>query len=831
MNLVFVRLFVACFFSLMMGNGFTQYLLSGYITDEKQVAIPFVTLFVKNNPELRTSSDEKGYYEMSLQPGEYFLIFNSLGYNEREAYITITDRPIQRDIQLFPSKMKELQDVSIHVKKSNPGREIMLNVVAKRDRISLWNYPHTVDVYTRATERIEYKEKKQKIKRESTSKTDITSEPFDDEKSTINKDETNKINLVEVQLTRHFAPPNKEKEYRNGYQKYGNEQRLYYTTTVKSNFNFFQNLLHLDDLHQSPVSSPISVPGILSYKYRLEAQHEEKGRKIHKIRIIPRNTATSTLEGFVWVIDSLWLIQKLELTLNKGNLLLYDCFTIRQTFEHPGDSMCVLTHQELEYGINYKNEKSSCITVTEFEHYAFTPAFDKKFFRDLQSETTEEAYQRDSSFWKSQRKFALSPEEQSFILSSDSLRDVHSRKNYLDSIDSIFNKITFSKVLLFGIDHRNRAKKTQWTISSLSGLLRPIYIAGPRFAPSFYYFKKWKNERSVDSYTETSVGVQNLDLKGRTWWRYNYAPFHFGALSFSFSHDFDAIRSYDAITQIYKRENFIQTTTAELGNNYELFNGCYLNTSLEFSERSSLRDYKFITSFDNVLPNNSPMDFKTYQALIANTTLTYTPKQAYMKEAKKKVLLGSRFPTLYLTYERGVPRLFGSDIDHEYGRIGLMQTFKISTLGTSSYHLLSGKFLSSKKLMLADFKFQRRSDPIWFSNPLYSFQGLDSSLPSKDYFLEGHFVHHDNGAIINKLPFMKKLNLGIVMGVGALYVKEFNWQYYELFTGIERNFKFSRRRLRIGFYTVASDGNKMKPRLNYKISFAFLDDRTMKWNF
>lgn len=517
--------------------------------------------------------------------------------------------------------------------------------------------------------------------------------------------------------------------------------------------------------------------------------------------------------------------------MNKGNLLIYDRFTIRQTFEHPGDTICILTHQELDYGVKYKSQSSSCKTVTDFSNYSFTPEFGKKFFGNELSVTDEQAYERDSSFWKDQRKIALTAEEQAFILAKDSIRDYQNRKEYLDSVDAVFNKITALKVLWFGIDHRNREKKSQWTLSSIAATSRPVYIAGPRVAPSFYYFKKWKNEHALDSYTEASMGVLNADLKGQTWWRYRYAPFHFGTASFQFSHDFDAIRSFDAITQIYKRENFIEATSGEVENEYELFNGFYLTTGLQFTERRSLRDYKFVTIFDNSIPNNSPSDFQTYQALISTTTITYTPKQKYMKEAKRKVLLGSRYPTFYATYERGVPKLFGSDIDHEYGRIGMMQTFKIGTIGTSSYHILSGKFLSSKRLYLADFKFQRRSDPIWFSNPLYSFQGLDSSLPSEDYFLEGHFVHHDNGAIINKIPFMKKTNIGLVTGVGALYVKEFDWQHYEIFAGLERNFKFSRRRLRIGVYAVASDGNQMAPRLDYKISFALLDDRNMKWNF
>jgi hypothetical protein len=209
----------------------------------------------------------------------------------------------------------------------------------------------------------------------------------------------------------------------------------------------------------------------------------------------------------------------------------------------------------------------------------------------------------------------------------------------------------------------------------------------------------------------------------------------------------------------------------------------------------------------------------------------YTPEQRYMREPKRKVILGSRFPTFYITYERGLPKFMGSDVDHEYLRGGIMQTFKLGTLGTTSYHVLSGKFLSARNLMMADFKFQRRSDPIWFSNPLYSFQGLDSSLPSKDYFLEAHLVHHDNSALINKIPFMKKTGIGLVVGAGALYVHEFDFTHVELLGGLERNFKFSRRRLRVGFYGVISDNNVGSPRVNYKISFAVLDDRNMKWNF
>ncbi len=825
---LFTGLLVLC----IVQASFSQQKLSGTISDERNIPIPSAKLYVKNSADLRTVADVNGYYELMLFPGEYYVVFSASGYDNREAYVVINEKDQIRDIQLFPTKIQDLEDIEVSTKKTNPGRDIMLEVVKVRERINPWNYAHSTEGYIKATEKIDRKAPKEKDKNqeETTNDPSGVDDPFAAERK--KQDElANNMNLVEVQLSRHYSPPSKVKEIRNAYEKRGNDRNLYYTTTVKSNFNFFENLLHLDDLHQSPVSSPISGPGILSYKYRLEKQYEEGGRKIHQIKIIPRSTSTTTLEGYIWVIDSLWLVQKLELTMQKGNLLIYDYFTITQEFEHPGDTMCVLSKQTLDYGVKYKDETSKCNTTATFSEYNFNPAFTNKFFNNEVAVTEKEAYDKDSSYWSQKRQVTLTEEEKKFILAKDSIADYQNRKEYLDSIDALFNKITVLKVLWWGVDHRNREKRYQWTISSTAAIARPLYIGGPRVAPSFYYFKKWADERSIDSYTEISYGFLNQDIKGRGWLRYRYDPFHFGTVRLTFSHEFDAIRSYDAITQIYKRENFIEKTELRLGNDYELFNGFYMDADFGFSERRSLKDYKFLTALDESIPNNDPLEFNAYQALIGTLTLSYTPKQKYMREPNRKVVLGSRWPSFYVTYERGIPWMFGSDVNHEYGRAGIMQTFKLGTLGTSSYHVLAGKFLSAKVLQVADFKFQRRSDPIWFSNPLYSFQGLDSSLPSKDIFYEAHFVHHDNGAIINKIPFMKKTRIGLVLGAGALYVKEFDYQHYEILAGLERSFKFSKRRLRLGIYGVLSDGNKIAPTPTWKVSFAILDDRNMKWNF
>ena len=75
-------------------------------------------------------------------------------------------------------------------------------------------------------------------------------------------------------------------------------------------------------------------------------------------------------------------------------------------------------------------------------------------------------------------------------------------------------------------------------------------------------------------------------------------------------------------------------------------NGLYFNVSSEFTERRSLDGYDFITAFDDDIPNTDPNEFESYQALLGNISLSYTPQQKYMESPIVKfclVLLGQHF--------------------------------------------------------------------------------------------------------------------------------------------------------------------------------------------
>ena len=99
-------------------------------------------------------ADIDGKYQISLARGEYFLVFSSTGFDTKESYVSINEKNIIKEIQLFPSRIQDLETVNVTTKKSNPGREIMKKVVARREQINQWNYPHRVNVYIKAREDI-----------------------------------------------------------------------------------------------------------------------------------------------------------------------------------------------------------------------------------------------------------------------------------------------------------------------------------------------------------------------------------------------------------------------------------------------------------------------------------------------------------------------------------------------------------------------------------------------------------------------------------------------------------------------------------------------------
>lgn len=810
--------------------GFAQS-ISGHVRDDQNNPIPFANIFFKELAN-GTASDERGRYYLALDPGVYTVVYSSVGYQAQTVQVVVGDGPLVKDIRLSPSTMA-LDEIVVKAGRKDPAYEIIGHVIENKPKFLAQVKSFRTEVYVRATEVIDPRKKKAPAKApdEDLAKSGPPVDPFAEARKK-EQERLENINLLEMQLVLNYQSPGQYKEERTGYKAYGSKEGLFIPVFSEADFNFYYNLVNLEGIAEVPVISPVSRFAILSYKYKLEETVREDGRLVHKIRVTPRKTGDATCRGFVFINDSTWNINRLELSLDKGGLKFYDAFTIRQTYRQIDGSLWIPARQEFVYETKAGGRAFRGNTLWVYNDYRRDYAFPPRFFGNEVSVITREAYERDSTYWNRTRAEPLSAEQLRVVFYRDSLEAAHKTKAYLDSVEARFNKVTVGEVLYHGVGFQKEATKRRLYLSPLLGLINFEVIGGFRLGPSAWYFRKFNNGRMLNVYSGFSLGLKNLDWNGNmsVWTRYN--PYRLGDFSVRVGRTFYSVNSFDAYLNQLRISNFILHKHVDLFHRIELFNGFYVTAELGFHDRHSVQDYNTTSLINEVLPPDDPLAFDNYQALITSLRLAYTPGQKFMTEPNQKVVLGSRYPTFSVAHRKGWNGLLTSDIDFDYFEGAIEQNLALGTLGNSRYAAMVGRFVNTRDLRFVDLKRFRQSDPFLYSDPLHSFQLLDTALSTTDLFFEAHYIHHFNGAMINNLPLIKKTKLRTVAGAGVMWLRENGYRHVELFGGVERIFKLgARRRLRLGVYGVVSQSNRTPPQTGYKISFDVIDTWKRDWSY
>lgn len=816
--------------------------ISGFVYDHTNAVVPFTNVYVKNS-SYGTSADDWGRYYLQFQdPGVYEIVFSAVGFEMQEVKVVVANREDVVQHIWLKTDEQELREITVSARKRDPAYEIIQKAIDNKER---WNHQFNSSsstVYIKAGEVITEKEKRkrarQKEQDEQTAEKEVEEleeeDVFEAEKKK-REAEIRKIaggrNMVEVQMRRHYQYPNLVKEVREGFKKYGDDYGLFYTSTNEADFNFYDNLMSMGNLNELPVVSPLHFTSVLTYKFELEEITFEQGRQLFKIKVTPRKRGNASWEGHIWIWDELFSIHKLDLELDREGLMIYNSFHIRQEYQRTNDSLSLLKRQEFDYTSKGGGQRFTGNTVVRYTDYEINPTFDKRFFGNEVAVTTQQAYDQDSTYWDKIRPEPLTEEEQRYQRVKDSIYAYQHSEVYLDSVDSVFNRITFIDVLYEGVAFSKRKEMKYYSFSSLAGLVNFWEIGGLRLGPSAYYFQKWKNEKLLILGTGVDIGLRNLDVKGNVLARYRYNPMHLGYIGFWAGKMFNTIVENDALTNYFQRANWIEEYRFNTYHTRELFNGLNSTVVFQYVDRLPIDKYKFGNITADWFGGNEPLSFDRYQTVILTFALEYTPFQKYMTEPYRKVVLGSKWPTFGVKYERGVPGVLGSDINFDFAEASITQNFKLGTLGTTSYRVKSGKFFNTQDLRYVDYKIFPRGDMYFFASLMQSMQIQDTTLFARDIYVQAHLVHHFNGAFTNLIPLVKRLGIHTVVGVSGLYIEESNYQYGEAFVGVERSFKASRARWRFGVYFVdaVSNYSSIAPRVKFAINRYSLRDQS--WGY
>ncbi len=795
-----------------------NYRLFGKVTNNKLEPLGFVSIQTKET-SFGTLTKNDGSYELNIAAGNHELVVTIIGYKTQVIPLAITKDYVQNIILEVESK--DLDVVIIKSKLKDNAEEVMRNLIRNKENIVAAPGAYSSRAYIKAVQQDSgFKKKKSS-------------------KDTLRRGvqlELENMAMAEILLALDFASDQRIKEQRLGVKKTNDPKELFFLSATEGNFSLYNNLVKVPSISPTPFLSPVSYSGLVAYKFKTLKIDRLGKHKIYTISFKPRQLTNATVEGELTVSDSTWAILHAKYQLPRYHLQEYEYFEVEQDYDFIQQQAWMLTRQQFTYYSKGNKVRFSGQTVVRFSDYELDKQFDKGHFGTEVSSTNQQAYEKDSTFWQTVRSEPLSNKELRFIHYQDSIyRTTHS-DNYLDSLQDIINKVTWKKLGVFGQSFYNRKKDRYWHFPSAISLYQPVAFGGSRINASLSHFKSYRSRKNFSFSTNISYGIRNSDFNGSVSVSRLYNPFNRGSFSITAGRDFQYIYEGDAWINMIKRNNIYLNNSIGIGHGLELLNGLFFYTDFDIAFRRSVSNYKTGKVVDSVLgdvlKDNLAVPFDPYNAAYGKVRLQYTPKQRFIREPKEKIILGSRWPTFYVQWRKGIPGIIGSKVDFDYLEIGLEQQLNLNLIGVSKYSIKTGSFTNTNDLRLIDYQFQRRGDPLLFMNPHRTFQAMDSTFPVFKRFFEGHLVHEFNGLFLNKIPLLKKLQLREVGGAGFLFAQERKLRYAEMFTGIERAFQSPFNPLdkfKLGIYVVGSAANQFRNPVQFKIGITTWDKRKNRW--
>ena len=147
-------------------------------------------------------------------------------------------------------------------------------------------------------------------------------------------------------------------------------------------------------------------------------------------------------------------------------------------------------------------------------------------------------------------------------------------------------------------------------------------------------------------------------------------------------------------------------SAVSINNNYEITNGILSHLTIEYAERSPLvnhTNYTWVdvknrefTSNNPLNPSNDNPAFITNQALTVDLSFRIRFHQQYLS-IPQKVIVRSKYPDLVIHYRKGIPDVFGSDVDYDLLEFTIRDHFRLGLLGNSNYRITFGDFIRNNQ--------------------------------------------------------------------------------------------------------------------------------------
>jgi hypothetical protein len=796
-----------------------SFTLSGKITGNKE-ALPFASVYVKSTSKGVNSNDE-GKYTLKLEKGTYTIIFQYVGYTKKEIVIELNENK-SMDVSLNADGISLLEVV---VKAGeDPAYPIMRKAIKKRKLYANPLNEYACQAYIKGLQRlINIPEKLKKFVK-------VTSG------ENIDSTQLGVIYLSESESNYYYKKPKQEKEIMYSSRVSGENKSFSFNQLRQIKFNFYENLINIDGISDRPLVSPLNANAFLYYKYRLLGTINDDGKIINKIAVTPKRKTDPCFKGIIYIQENTWRLTSLSLQLTKANKINFvDTLTIKQLHASIlSDSIWMPVNHHLSFSFNFIGITANGYFNAIIKNYNLKPVFNDKTFGNEVMVIEEGANKKDSAYWNNSRPTPLTREETVDYRKKDSSEKIQNTDRYKDSVDKRGNKFRFIDALI-GYQY-SKTKKNIFVLipGIITNGVQYNTVEGLNLSYNFLLSKTYENFNAHRFNGKLRYGFSNYLWGGDLSYTYSYNQKKFSSIGFRLKSIVEQYNQTNPISPLINsayslliNENFMKLfKESGIESNYftELINGVYFSSTIKYAERAPLKNTsdglliddktKLFTSNDPVNPSNHDLLFQTNNAFTADITISFRFKQKYITMPKQKIITGSKYPRLSVSYKKALPVL-NAITNYDLASAMIYDEVNLGLFGNFGFRLKGGGFINTKKLFFMDYKHFLGNQTLFNTNDyLSSFRLLPYYTYSADkWFTEAHAEHHFNGFIINKIPMIKKLKVQEVIG-GHLLMNNKLSQYYELNFGLENIFRI----MRVDYVLGYGIGNKVKSGFTIGIS-------------
>jgi hypothetical protein len=774
-----------------------QYNLSGKVTSSGE-SLPFATIYLKGTTKGVNSNDD-GNYSLKLEKGKYIVVFQYLGYSKQEIEIDINENKTL-NVNLKSDGIA-LQEIIVKAGE-DPAYPIMRKAIKKRKKHSDEVNEYSCQSYIKGLQRLISLPEKFKKLIKITSGEKIDSSMF------------GVIYLSESESNYYFKKPDKEKEIMFSSRVSGESKSFSFNHLSQMKFNFYENLITIRGISDRPFVSPLNGNAFLYYKFKLLGTISEDGKLFNKIEVVPKRKTDPCFSGIIYIQENSWRITGIDLKLTKDNKINFvDTLSIKQLHAPiAGDSIWMPINHNFSFYFKFFGIAGDGYFNAIVKNYNLKPNLPEKFFTNEIFIVEDGANKKDSNYWNVNRPAPLTTEENKDYRKKDSTEKIEDTDRYKDSVDHKRNKLRAPDIFL---GYNYKKTKDRLTVSIPGIITNGIQyntVEGLNLSYIFSVSKEYENLKAHRFSGKLRYGVSNYLWGGEVGYNYFYNPKKFSRIGIKVKSIAEQYNQLDPISplvnslySLFLNENFMKVfkeTGVESSYFTEVRNGIYFSSLVKYVERDALKNTSNLLLVDDktkLFTSNDPRNdfnhdslFNTNNAFTAEITFSFRFKQKYVTLPNQKIVTGTKYPKLSVSYKKAFPVL-NTTADYDLASAMIYDELNLGLFGRLGFRLKGGGFVNTKKLLFMDFKYFLGNQTLFNTNDyLSSFRLLPYYTFSADqWFTEAHAEHHFNGFIINKIPIFKQLKIQEVVG-GHLLMSNKLQQYYEINFGFENIFRVLR---------------------------------------